>query len=107
MIPPTDIEKKTKKQIFEDAQKQGFKNINQKQTKAEMIKAYKRQYNQAVKAEATRKAENAKQIKQADNLLKRIKKLIKKGNAPAEVLDAAKEFAKLNTQSVSDVSSYI
>ena len=107
LIPPTDIQKKTKKQIFEDAQKQGFKNINQKQTKAEMIKAYKRQYNQAVKAEAARKAENAKQIKQADNLLKRIKKLIKKGNAPAEVLDAAKEFAKLNTQSISDVSSYI
>lgn len=107
LIPPTDIQKKTKKQILEDAKKQGFKNINQKQTKAEMIKAYKRQYNKAVKAEAAKKAESDKQTKQADSLLKKIKKLIKKGKAPAEVLDAAKQFVKLNTNSVTDISAYI
>ena len=102
-----ELNKKTKKQNLEYAKQQGITNVNNKLTKKQIINEIRKEQKLRQKQARENKIENTKKQKSADSLVKRIKKLIKRGKAPAEVLDAAKEFVKLNVRGVTDIDSFI
>ena len=71
-----------------------------------MINAFNKAENQSQKQQQSTTEQNKKR-KEADSLVSKIKRLIQKGKAPAEVINAAKEFVKLKTNMVKDYDSFI
>lgn len=61
--------------------------------------------NQKTEVEDVKK--NSQQIKKAKSVVKRIKRLIKNSNAPAEVVNSAKEFIKLKPENINDLESFV
>jgi len=102
-----ELNKKTKKENLEYAKQQGITNVNNRLTKKQIINEIRKEQKLRQKQAKDNKIENTKKQKTADSLVKRIKKLIKRGKAPAEVLDAAKEFVKLNAKGVTDIDAFI
>jgi hypothetical protein len=61
--------------------------------------------NQKTEVESAKK--NLQQIKKAKSVVKRIKRLIKNSNAPAEVVNSAKEFIKLKPENINDLDLFV
>ena len=51
--------------------------------------------------------EKKQKLSEANSVVKKIKRLIRKKDAPAEVVDAAKEFVKLNPDNINDLDAFI
>ena len=59
------------------------------------------------KTEVIVSEEKKQKLGEANSVVKKIKRLIRKKDAPAEVVDAAKEFIKLNPDNINDLDGFI